>query len=469
MNSANGNSRETSVKFMRPHLQSESLRPNGLPWFWRPIGRASFLVLAALLTCAASGVRGDEVVQQTETGPAGAAAAQEELVELAEFRQWLGSAKGERPQLGDQPWAKRPLSRQGAAVAKELLWQDYCAGQRMWADEVLAAKQVSDGTHTMRFESRVFGERPAAGHSLYLSLHGGGGAPTAVNDGQWRNQQRLYELSEGIYIAPRAPTDTWNLWHQGHVDDLFRQIIRAYVITGQVDANRVYVMGYSAGGDGVYQIGPRMADSWAAAAMMAGHPNEASPLNLRNIGFSIHMGELDKAYDRNNVARRWGDELDRLQQQDPGGYSHETVIHPGKGHWMDRQDKVALEFLERHTRNPNPTRVVWRQDDVTRGRFYWLAVGVEDQHEGRQIVVTVEGQMIVLETESVTRVQLRLNDTLLDLDQPVTVRFAESQLFSNEVPRTLWMMERSMNETGDPEMVWSAEIQIDIPPAPLRS
>ena len=37
-----------------------------------------------------------------------------------------------------------------------------------------------------------------------------------------------------------------------------------------VDSDRVYLMGYSAGGDGVYQVAPRMADRFAAAAMMAG-------------------------------------------------------------------------------------------------------------------------------------------------------------------------------------------------------
>ena len=48
----------------------------------------------------------------------------------------------------------------------------------------------------------------------------------------------------------------------------------------EVDPNKVYLMGYSAGGDGVYQLAPRMADRFAAAAMMAGHPNETSPLGL---------------------------------------------------------------------------------------------------------------------------------------------------------------------------------------------
>ena len=41
------------------------------------------------------------------------------------------------------------------------------------------------------------------------------------------------------------------------------------------------------GGDGTYIMGPRLVDYWAACSMMAGHPNHSSPLNLRNIGFSV--------------------------------------------------------------------------------------------------------------------------------------------------------------------------------------
>ena len=115
-----------------------------------------------------------------------------------------------------------------------------------------------------------------------------------VNDQQWRNQIKLYTLEEGIYIAPRAPTDTWNLWHQGHIDDLFDRLIETFIATEGVDPNRVYLLGYSAGGDGVYQLAPRMADRFAAASMMAGHPNNANPTSLRNLPFAIFMGGEDK-------------------------------------------------------------------------------------------------------------------------------------------------------------------------------
>lgn len=53
--------------------------------------------------------------------------------------------------------------------------------------------------------------------------------------------------------------------------------------------------------------------------MMAGHPNDASPLNLRNISFSMHCGQLDSAYDRNQKCTEWKLRLQELKA-DGGDY-----------------------------------------------------------------------------------------------------------------------------------------------------
>lgn len=45
-----------------------------------------------------------------------------------------------------------------------------------------------------------------------------------------------------------------------------------------------------------------MADYWAGAAMMAGHPNGVELYNVRNICFSIQVGGKDDAYNRNSLA-----------------------------------------------------------------------------------------------------------------------------------------------------------------------
>ena len=67
---------------------------------------------------------------------------------------------------------------------------------------------LKDGKLEMPFFYKTFGKKPAAGHSLWISLHGGGGAPKRVNDSQYENQKRLYTLDEGIYLAPRRRPTT---------------------------------------------------------------------------------------------------------------------------------------------------------------------------------------------------------------------------------------------------------------------
>ena len=125
-----------------------------------------------------------------------------------------------------------------------------------------------------------------------------------MNERQWENQKRLYEYPEGIVIVPRAPTDTWDLWHQGHIDRFLDRLIDALIVCERIDPDRIYIHGYSAGGDGVFQLAPRFADRLAAAGMMAGHPNETRADGLRNLAFSIDMGAEDDAYGLATPARR---------------------------------------------------------------------------------------------------------------------------------------------------------------------
>ena len=89
------------------------------------------------------------------------------------------------------------------------------------------------------------------------------------------------------------------MWFKDYMEDFLLQIIRAFVFNNIVDVNKVFLTGYSAGGDGVYHMAPRMADYLAGAAMMAGHPNGINLMNVRNIAFSLQVGANDSAYNRN--------------------------------------------------------------------------------------------------------------------------------------------------------------------------
>lgn len=378
---------------------------------------------------------------------------------LEQLETYLATPRDQRPALEAQAFAEIPLGADQATQAVTSLWNDYAEHIRDTRSAEHEARSITLGDATLRYDFRTFGDAPAAGRSLYLSLHGGGNAAASVNDSQWENQKTLYQPDEGIYLAPRAPTNTWNLWHEAHIDPLFQRLITNFIVFEGVNPNRVYVMGYSAGGDGVYQLGPRMADHWAAAAAMAGHPNEAQPLSLRNIGFTIHVGALDTAYDRNLVAAQWGERLDALSAADPGGYPHVVQVHAGKPHWMDLEDAVAVPWMAEFTRNPTPTRVVWYQDDITHGRSYWLAV---DEPRGEtELRAELDGQSITLQSEDVSRVRVRLSDALLDLDQPISIFFNGSEIFTGPVPRTIRTLALTLEERGDPALVFPAEVVVE--------
>ncbi len=315
---------------------------------------------------------------------------------------------------------------------------------------------------TMRYWYAVRGHKPPAGRSLFISLHGGGGAPPTVNTAQWENQKRLYAPEEGVYFVPRAPGDTWDLWHQGHVDEFFDRVIRMLVVLEEVDPDRVFLLGYSAGGDGVYQVAPRMADRFAAAAMMAGHPNETRPDGLRNLPFAIWVGADDSGYERNAIAKKWGDSLAALAAGDPGGYRHDIRLVPGKGHWMDREDAAAISWLASHTRDLRPDRVVWLQDDVPHKRMYWLAVS--EPRPRARLDVSRSGQRITIAEDSPQgSLAIRLDDAMLDLNAQVVVIQGDKEVFRDVPLRTIGTLAKTLSERGDPGGMFSAEIAIPLP------
>lgn len=365
--------------------------------------------------------------------------------------------------LAEQDWASKPLTKEQAAEAKTLLLQDHLGKLRESRKAEHNAKVLELGDLKMKFDFTIYGEKRDEGRSLYISMHGGGGAPARVNDGQWRNQKRLYQLKEGVYVAPRAPTDSWNMWHQGHIDAFFTRLIENMIVFEDVDPNRVYITGYSAGGDGVYQLAPRMADQLAAAAMMAGHPNETRPDGLRNLPFTLHMGAKDGAYSRNKKAEQWKEMLAKLRAEDEDGYEHWVEIHEGKGHWMDRQDAKGVEWMAQFDRNRAPEKVVWLQDDVTHDRFYWLAVAPEQKKGRAKIVARREGNNFWIDESTVSEFSLLLDDDFVDLNKSITVYSGDAKIYEGQAQRSIKTIINTLVDRSDSGATYCSKVQIQIP------
>ena len=365
-------------------------------------------------------------------------------------------------ELQNEPFAQKNLTADEAEKAASLLESQWREQMKQLHKEALENEVFKRGRLQMKFKAITYGEKPADGRSLYISMHGGGATHKRVNDQQWDNQIRLYKPEEGVYVAPRAPWNDWNMWFKPGMDEFFEMLIQAAVASMDVNPDKVYLMGYSAGGDGVWRMAPRMADRWAAASMMAGHPGEASQVSLRNMPFMIWMGENDSAYDRNKLAVKHGAIMDSLQQADNEGYIHETHIIQGKGHWMDRVDAAAVPWMAQYKRNPYPNKVVWRQEEVTRNAFYWLSVPEKECRHKAMVVAEIDKNVIEISESDYSRLTIYLNDDMVDLDKPITVRYNGKKVFKGKLPRTVGNMARTLEERGDVRYMFPAMVEVEL-------
>ena len=167
--------------------------------FLRDIGLATIIaaggMCAALAAVRTAMAAADE--QPLASQDASKAALRSLEAELAKGELWGAP-------LAAQGFARVALTKEDAAKARELLWQHHAARIASERKDEIGKGELTLGKHKMPLFLKTFGAEPKEGWSLWISMHGGGGAPKAVNDQQWENQKRLYCLEEGIYVAPRA-------------------------------------------------------------------------------------------------------------------------------------------------------------------------------------------------------------------------------------------------------------------------
>jgi len=370
--------------------------------------------------------------------------------------------------LVGESWLSHPIAERGvppspsisSAAAKRLIslaWMNVQATRAESAKSELAAKKIMLGDKTLKWMEKTFGDAPDGKHSLWITMHGGGQGTEEENDQNWKGYFGRYEFPPGsINVAPRAPANTWDMWHVACVDNLFDRMIADFVLQRGVDPDHVYLIGYSAGGDGVYQLAPRMADRFAAAVMCAGHPNETTPEGLRNLPFFLYMGGADAAYNRNVTVRQFSAKMDALQTNDPAGYPHRLTVYPGLPHGMQNREAEMIPRLSPLSRVNWPKRVVWKQDDVTHARFYWLERAPDAVKPNEIYAAHVDGQTVTIEAPATGNLTLRLSDALLDLDQPVQVVAGGKIIFEGLVPRSFEAIVKSLREREDPDIIATA-------------
>ena len=367
--------------------------------------------------------------------------------------------------------------------------------ETMLADETLKEetenKAMTFGDATMRYTVEVFGEMPEGGYPLYIAMHGGGSGDTPdLNDSQWEDMQSYYTggLDCGVYVAVRGVRDTWDTHFNPESYPLYDRLIEYMILTENVNPNRVYLTGFSAGGDGVYAVGARMADRFAAANMSSGHPNSISMVNYYHLPIQLQAGESDTAYDRHIVTAQYGVLLDELQSEYEDGYEHRTLIHKDRGHNYEDYDREPVEvysdiygylsgegsgtemvdsyapdWLDQFTRDPLPAMIRW--DLGTRAElretdfFYYLSA--DDGAEGI-IQVHHDGNDVTVDTEDFDGdFRIFFNEDMIDFSEPVHFELPDmGELDVMLVPEEHWLNYTTFDR-GDPYFQFEAAVSYD--------
>ena len=242
----------------------------------------------------------------------------------------------------------------------------------------MALKEIKcRNNQSLKFTDFEVGNAGPSGFCLIICLHGGGQGAASMNDSQWRD---IIPFEKGgfksgtIAVAPRGITNSWNLHFVDESFPAITRLIENYIIFKNIDPNKVYLMGFSAGGDGTYSLSERIPYLFAACSPQAGHPNGVSTINLCNLPTYLAAGEKDTSFQRNEICVEYYRKILAQNGKYYGNYIAKVEVVAGSGHsfqcWKvprfsffngnnnpTSSNDTAFTFMYSYTRNPNPKEI----------------------------------------------------------------------------------------------------------------
>lgn len=316
---------------------------------------------------------------------------------------------------------------------------------------------VRAGDKQSEFTVKQVGEKPAGGWPLVIAMHGGGNAPKAVNDSQWRHMQIYYkdhpEAGGYLYCALRAPTDEWNGFYTDYFYPLLERLIRQFVVCDGVDSNRVVAIGYSHGGYGAFAIGPKLPHRFAAVHASAAAPTdgETSPTGLHALPFSFMVGGKDTAYGRRDRCCAFDELLTKLKAAHPGLYPTTFTLVEGNGH-TGLPDRDLLAQLVPLVRSPLPKQLFWELTDGVVQDHYWLHVPVPTK--GARLDATLHDQTMTVTRTGDVAAEAWLDARLVDLGKELAYEVDGVEHTVLPAP-SLRALCATMQQRGDPVLAAS--------------
>ncbi len=361
------------------------------------------------------------------------------------------------------PAGLNSLLRTNEPAVRAAAWDAYRAAAPDPSRKDFDAGQVTFGQYLSPYTIKEVGTRPADGWPLFIAMHGGGGAPKEVNDEQWREMQVYYkdhpERGGYKYLALRAPNDTWNGFYDVYVYPLIANLVRQFLRDGDVNPDKVFLMGYSHGGYGAFAIGPKEPDLFAAIHASASAPTdgETTAKTLRTTIFTNMVGDQDTMYDRLARDQKFAGEVAALRGDRHDIYPVAVNVMPGRHH-SDLPDRDKIADMYPAVRNSVPRELTWLMTDAVIRDFFWLHTDAPGKAQEIDAACRDNAVTVTL-TPDVTHAAVLLDSRLVDFSRPVTLSVNGATTVVRLAP-SLRTLCQTMQRRGDPDLASTAELPL---------
>jgi pimeloyl-ACP methyl ester carboxylesterase len=220
---------------------------------------------------------------------------------------------------------------------------------------------------------------PSVPTPMLVVLHGGVSYPDITDDplGEVRDNELGDLATEAGWISAfpfgQAGATWWDDVGMANVRALVREAKRRY----NIDDDRVWVAGFSDGASSGFLYAMISPDDYAAVVALNGHmgvgsldgdlpiyaPNMAATPVYATTTFDDGLYPSEKMRPSIEMARAAG--ADIFYHEMPGQHDFNDVVG---------QLPAIRRFLDRHPRDPFPTRIVWETGDTDFGRCRWFAI-----------------------------------------------------------------------------------------------
>ena len=315
---------------------------------------------------------------------------------------------------------------------------------------------------------------PAKPTPLLIYLHGSNGPQGIEPWATWAHSKGA------ICVAPASPNRTY--WHpvdgatdpKEYEETFFFTQMKAWREKFNVEHNRVYLSGFSAGGFGSWWFSLRYPDWWAAVMPMAGGPpanwGERGPYeNVGKLPYWVWHGDEDKEVpvdlDRKGV--EWLKKLGTpCEYKEYAGGDHNT--------WFGKDPEIAktvVKVIDGQRRIVWPKKVVWTWDELFMKTFpgvskvkgaWWLEMGEHGERARLEAEITAPN-VIELTAKDVKSARILVFADLFDLTKPIEVKWGGQSVFSGTLEIDFEMLLREFDARPDPNRLVVGEIKVTAP------